>query len=587
MRVKYFLSICTAVAIIGCGTNSDYKAQDGGASSTDTGAKTDGTTNEGNSTDTVASYTQKGGLTGVVYTNETIGETSYSKICFDTNTNGVCDSSEASETIFTGGKFSFEKSVSDAHANQVLLSIVKTSESGNASYLTSYESDITPYSTLVVNETLYNPNANSNANTAKTLLSNKFGTSLSNEDSLKVFTTLQNAIRSGTNTYDSIASAVDSIYKQNTLSPNVTITSQTRASNLSGTTLTLNATDKSVTWEKTHEDETIMGANANANNAISYSRWHNSLRVVNLSDESLTSSGRFLDVSGARYATDSSTGASEQLLKKVAEDSSNNIFALVTKKGENTANSLGIYKSNVSNGVTNIKYSQVSAGANFYALDDGVDIAVSGTTLVVGGDSGLKTFQTSSLATPTHEVSGKKVKTLSISSSYIFAGNYARKANTLDIYNTSLNEVASLNTNDLTSSTATSLYPNKIASYQNRVYFTLNDDDLGKTIYCYEVDGTSLKAIKQLPISDSVLNLSVSDDGNYLVVTTWDKKLLVYDTSSFANTSATLSQVGYGGYIHENKISLAYKDSFGFYNLTKSSSTLTDADKQAWTSEHR
>lgn len=588
--MKYFLSICTAIAILGCGTNHDYDSEDGGAPSTDTTASTE-TTDTTDTTDTTTqSYTEKGGLTGIVYFNNTI-DTSTSKVCFDVNTNGVCDAGEASESVYDGGKYSFEKSISDAHDGEVLLSAVKSGDTTD--YLTSYANNITPYTTLVVNEVLYNPNANASIDTAKTLLSERFdadllnGTMPTDDESKTLYLTLQSAISKGTNVYDSIASAVDSIYKQDTLSPTVSITSQTRASELSGTTLTLDATDKSITWEKTDEEETIMGSSANENNIISYSRWHNSLRVVDIASQSLNDSGRFLDVDGARYATDASTGASEQLLKKVVEDDSNNIFALITEKDDKTAGALGVYKSNVTSGITDIKYSQVSEGANFYALDDGTDLAVSGSILVVGSDNGLKTFATSSLASPTHESDAGSVKAVSASENYIFAGIYKRKANTLSVYDTSLNAVASLNTNDLTSSTVTSLYPDKIASYGDRVYFTLNDDDLGKTIYCYEVSGGGLKAVKQISLGDTVVKLSVSEDGNYLVATTWDKKLQVFQTSDFANTSVNLENISYGAFLSGDTVAVSYKDSFGFYSLTKSSSSLSDADKETWTSEHR
>lgn len=602
--MKYFLSICAAMAILGCGTNGDYKAQDGGTPSVDTGktdgektdgGKTDGGKTDGEKTDE-QTYKDKGGLSGIVYAQSAARAKSYSKVCFDVNTNGVCDNGEASETVYEGGKFSFEKSVSDANKGNVLLSVAKKSEEGARGYLTSYTNNVTPYTTLVVNEVLYNPNANANVDTAKTLLSAKFNVDLlngkieSDDDISKLYTTFQSSIEKGGNVYNSIANAVNAIYKQDSLSPNVTISEQKRASAMSGTKLTLNATDKSVTWDKTDGDETYMGSYSKSNKAISYSRWHNALRVVDLKNESLIQSKKFLYIDGDRYAVDSSTGASEQILKKVVQDDSGNVYALMKKYGDKTADKVGVYKINIANGIPDVKYASAANSDNFYALQDGNDMAISKNILVVGSANSLTMFNSSdsaSLAKPYAEKGNINVKTVSASKGFIFAGVSKRKANKLVVYDDALNEIESINTNELTSSVASSIYPNQIVSYENMFYFSLKDDDLGNKVYVYKVDGTSLKQVKQLSTMGQVNKLHVSSDGKILTVTTWDKKLIAYETDTFSSTSADISEIGYGGYVHDDKIALAYKNSFSFYNLKKEKSSLSEADKQAWTNEYR
>lgn len=577
--MKYFISICAAFAIIGCGTNSDYKAEDGGAIKDD--IKTEKPKPPIDQT-----YKDKGGLKGIVY-----GAKANSKVCFDTNVNGLCDTNEKSEKVFEGGKFSFEKSVSDANSGQILLAQIQDNE-----YLTSLTNNITPYTTLVVNETMYNPNANNNKSNAIEILKSKFDENLlkgelpTSDDAKSLYDTFQKAIIEQKNdNYAAIANAVDSIYKQNTLSPNIIITKQTKAKDLQGTKLSISNKNTPITWEKYDADETFMGFSSNKQNAISYSRWHNALRVVDKNTNMLKHNSKFLYIDGERHDTDSQSGASEQVLSKAVIDKQDNVFALVTELGENSANAAGVYKVNVSVSIPDTKYASVPKGANFYQTEAN-DIAIYDKKLIIGHKKGLDILLSNDLSSPIKSLELGRIENVFLTKDFVFAGLKKAKNNQLVILDHSLSLLKTLKINELTSSDKNFIYPNKIIANDKFLFFSvydLSENGLSNQIFVYDITDKEFSLKKQLSVTSEVVGLNFSDDGKFLLVSTYGKKLEIFEIGSFSQISQTLDNIPKGAFMNDNTIGVAYSGGFELLNAKQEASVFSEADKEKWTNVHR
>lgn len=575
--MKYFISICAAFAIISCGTNDDYKAKDGGIQKENKEEVKKEPQEPINQT-----YKDKGGLSGVLY-----GAKEASKVCFDANSNGICDPNEKSEKVFENGKFSFEKSVSNLSKNQILLAQIQKDE-----YLSSYSNNITPHTTLVVNEMLYNPNANSDKLKAIEILKSKFDEKLLNgeisyqDDVKKLYSTFQQAIKQQKNdNYAAIANAVDSIYKQNTLLPNIIINEQIKAKDLQGKKLNLEK-QSSIKWDKNDKDEVFMGFDSNDNKAISYSRWHNALRVVDKNTNTLKENSKFLYISGDRHNTDANTGASEQILSKAVIDKNNNVFALVKELGENTADKAGVYKVNINANIPDVKYASIPKGDSFYPLTHSNDIATNDEQVILSDNKGLYVFN-SNLSNPIKRLEIGDVKHIYMSKNLVFASIKKRAQNTLMILDSSLNTIQTIDINKLTSSTNSFIYPNKMAANDDYLFFSLYDrtDTLSKQIYIYDIAKKEIK--EQKTLQNSIVSLEISDDGKFLLLSTYGKKLEIYETKSFAKATQTLDNAPQGAYMKNDTVAVAYAGGLQFLKLTSLSSSFSQEDKEKWTNDHR
>lgn len=577
--MKYFISICAAFAIIGCGTNSDYKAEDGGAIKDD--IKTEKPKPPANQT-----YKDKGGLKGIIY-----GAKANSKVCFDTNVNGLCDTNEKSEKVFEGGKFSFEKSVSDANSGQILLAQIQANE-----YLTSLTNNITPYTTLVVNETIYNPNANNKKADAIEILKSKFDENLlkgeltTSDDAKSLYDTFQKAIIQQKNdNYAAIANAVDSIYKQNTLSPNIITKEQIKAKDLQGTKLSISKKNTSITWDKNDEDETFMGFSSNEKNAISYSRWHNALRVVDKNANVLKHNSKFLHIDGSRHDIDSQSAASEQVLSRAIIDKQDNVFALITSLGENSANATGVYKANLSVNIPDIKYASVPKGVNFYQTEAN-DIAIYDDKLIVGHKKGLDMLLSNDLSSPIKSLELGRIENVFLTKDFVFASLKKAKNNELVILDHSLSLLKRLNINELTSSNKNFIYPNKIIANEKFLFFSIYDiseNGLSNQIFVYDISNKDFSLKQQLSVDSEVVGLNFSDDGKFLLASTYGRKLEIFEIGNFTKISQILDKIPQGAFMNNNTIGVAYSGGFELFDAKQEASVFSEADKEKWTNDHR
>lgn len=607
-NMKYFISICAAFAIIGCGTDSNLASQDGGGGG---GAKVP-------TKPVQNSYVDKGGLSGQVYMPNVSRMVNESKVCFDTNANGICDNGEDFEKIYEEGKFSFAKNISDANKDQILVANIK-----NENFITtlsSYESNITPYTTLVVNETLYNPNANKDKNKAKELLKVKFsdesllnGAMPNQNEAKELYETFKKA---GTlniaNSLDAIANAVDNIYKQNTNTPELNaenVIAQTQIQTQGAQELKITSEDPSkiLRWTKTHVDETQIGFSTNKNFALTHSKWHNSLRIIDKNTSSIVLESKFIYVDAEKEEIDTSTGASEQLLYKVLIDDENNIYGLTIVNGGDSVGPKPATRDGGGNGVYKVSlqknadtYSipdtqlvKVQAGANAYRMPDGKDMALNKDTLAIIGNE-LVTLNKNTLEKLKSIDLQAEGTAVAMSDKYIFAGTYKERQSEFRLYDKDLNQLDSININTFLDSNGKNRSVTKIAT--NGEYIAVQIATQYRKTFLYKVENNKLMLVRTLtvnPRSGAVSNISFTDDNKYLLVSTLGKNVEIYNVDDFSKKidQPTAGYVPFGAYIKDDKIGISAGSKqadtgvFFYYDITKTSAQNVDA--AAWANAHR
>lgn len=602
---KILLSICAVMALVGCGSSSDYKVDSNILPENEIEEVQEG-------------FVDNGGLTGRVISS------SYeegSKVCFDLNKDGLCNTSEPSQLTFEGGKFSFEKEVSDLYTDEILLAEINKTITSAAvgdteiSYVlsanqsnTSEDSiNITPFTTILVNEQTYNPyTINSKAESLTYLSTNITGMNeslLTGEDYVSADTT--NVISKATNLtsaysqsyslnktapYLSIATVVDEVVKSDDF--NVTISALNVQENFVNT-LTLEDSNQSITWDKLYDDETTLGSAYSSDNSkvVVNSMWNNKLTVLDTSDKTKAATVRdnqqFLYVSGGKDVIDTTTGATEQELDKVKLSSDGNTVYSLIIEAESTIGT-GIYKTDISTSVPDTSYASVVEGSTYYSEDDITDIVLStDDSILVAARDGkeILIFDTSDLTSPTKTiVTTKKVKIIEISEDkkYIFAGLSKRKGYSIAIYDASSGELLSeLLTEDT---------PNHICiKDENELFFSIKDESMIRNIDI--TDKTSIVEKDSISTSAAILNLNIlKDDDKKYLISSLNTQVSVYDledSSNIATLNLSLS-VKNAFKVDSNKIAVVHNRSMDYLTLKESEiGTISDEAKTTWNTTHR
>ncbi len=566
-------------------------------------------------------FVDKGGLTGRVITDKYIAG---AVVCFDENKNGFCDLSEAREESFENGAFSFSKAISDTKQNTTLIAQISitipdnSADSGTSTQkivLSANQVDsnqpqmITPFTTLVVNEQLYNPYANANQTDAISYLA---GTNLVGKPLLEgedyIASNNATAVANATHLVDAftqafsikesdpffaIANVVDKVVKTKNLEISLdSLNPQNRLDqNLSLTDL-----DRTTSWVKLDDDETGMGSRfaKDVKKVVSYSKWHNKLTILDSSNVNVApiilDSDKFLFVDDIRDAVDANTGASEQELTqlKVTNDG-NTIYSMLTKYKDDSKNiGVGAYISDISSStIPTTIFATESNLSHFYHYEDITDIALSPDNTIFGvsgNDKKIILFDAGNLSSPTHDISSsKRVKSITISqdNSLVFAGLSKKFDNSLGIF--------SVLTKDLLGEFSLDKHPTVILQInENEIFVASNDDN--KIFHLDISDKSNIKQVALLTATEKVKDLSLSNDGQYLISTLSLKQVNAFDLTNTSKVAAiTLDDVVVSAFdVNENTIAITYGTNISYFNLIESdSSNLTDIEKQAWENEHR
>ncbi len=327
-------------------------------------------------------------------------------------------------------------------------------------------------------------------------------------------------------------------------------------------------TSKKISWEKSDNDETVMGNTVSNNKFLSFSKWHNKLVSIDLSSNTKKEK-LFLNVQGGRDTVDTSTGASEQVLSKVEiSNDDKTIYSLITKYEDDSKGiGVGIYKTDISSDIPSIKFASISQGNNFYKNDKINDISLSddGTKLLASSnDKEIYVFDTSNLTNQQSFINTSKTpKAIRISKdkNYAFVGLAKRNKNSLGIYD--------LISGDLKGEYQTSkLLPNLIVQLDNNMVFIASTEE--KKIYKLDIsDKTDIKLKNTYEVSDYIKDLSISKNKKYLFVSTNNKKLNILDIiNKNKKTIINFPDIVHNAFsVETNKIGVSYGRTLSWYSL--------------------
>lgn len=588
------LSLSAIIALSSCGTSSDYKAKN----------------NEGG----VNPTTPKTGLTGQVLADKTLSDVT---VCFDTNKDGLCGTNEDKTKTDSKGKYTFLKNISDKNPDSLLVANVKESDSIKyvltakqtqgitASEVSNKTQNITPYTTLVVNEDKYNLQVKKGTITSYKYLNDKLGLK---EDIFKgkdylTDTNILNDAKGLVNAYKqayelesknpllSIATVVDELIKTKSYTMNITaIAPQTV--DLPEDKFKLTDMSKSVSWDKAYKDETVLGMASSDNKLIVNSRWNNRLTVVDTTDKMLPKiiqNEKYIYVNGGKDARDSVTGATEEILRKVEmSKDGNTIYSLITKyKSDDSDNrGVGIYKANISSAVpSSVIFSRIETGNKYFKNGTISDISLSkdASLLLASSENDKKIYGfNNTLDKEAFEISTeKKPKSVLVSADkkYAYVGLSARKNNSLAIYD--------IATKKLLSEYKTEYAPQFLA-YDNNNLFVANNDE--NSVLELDISNKSnIKLKNTFKTSYPVKQISISDNKKYLIVSTNNKKAYIFDLSnSKRKDMLSLSENVVGAYsISNDKIAVNYGRNVGYYSITDTKPQITDDIVTQWEQAHR
>lgn len=432
------LSLVTIIALQGCGGGGEkYKATSNTV-----------VANQNN-------FVQKDGLSGTVLSNNYIVG---ANVCFDINSNGLCESNEPSEKTYANGKFSFSSYNTNLGKNANLIVNVNDEYVLTATQKNSNQV-ISPFTTITNNEILFNPYSNAkesdgvNDLLSETTIFNKSylegedylqsNPNIVNIDANNIVNSLKIAYAlNKTKPLDTIATTVDEVIKNKSFSVNVTnIPTQKRYDSsysleLDGKTLDIDSQDG---------NQRATGVKASSNRTIVRSKWNNRLTIIDSSTQNKIVTKNYLD--GANGDTQS--GASEKILSKmIITDNNSNVYSLTKKdKPSNSNDGLGIYNSSFStNSIPTLKYASLNVGnINYYSHNSFTDFTLSHDKSKIIASSDLNkvfVFNSSDFSTPLLELNvANSVKAVAYSSddNHFFASFN----NSVNVYNANTNSFVS------------------------------------------------------------------------------------------------------------------------------------------------
>lgn len=587
------LSLSAILALSACGTNDDYRVSDNSKVGD----------NKKN--------TEQKGLSGFVLSNKALEN---SIVCFDTNKNGICDKTEDFTTTNKEGKFSFTKAIKDKNKEALLLAQIKDNSRDNisikyilsAKQVSTNEQNITPYTTLVVNEDRYNLRVKQGKITSNKYLSSKFSDLndellngsdyLSNSNAVKNANDLIQAYKqayelSSNEPFLGIATVVDEIIKNKKYNVNInSIDSQEiKTSGVEEDKFTLSKlSNQKFSWEKSDEDQVTLGSTYSKDKFINYSKWHNRLIVLDTSKKdtapTLIENKKYLNVNGSRHTVDSKTGASEQPLKKVLiSNDSKTIYSLVNKYEDSSSNKgVGIYKLGFNTATSGVEFASVTSQDSFFADSELTDITLSsdGNKLFASSNDKKIYLFNSGLANPQVISTSKKSRSLTLSNDgkYLFTGLYARKNNSFAIYD--------IQTKSLLGEYKLDYTPVKIVQSYDNTVFVSNENE--NKVYQLDISNKANITLKNtFSTVNNIKNITLSKD--YLVVSTENKKVSVFDISdNKRKVTINLDSIVNNAYeLTSKKIAVNTDYTLQYYSLTDVKASIGDNIVITWEQTHR
>lgn len=497
-------------------------------------------------------YTDKGGVTGrVMGSAYWIG----ADVCLDINKNGLCDSAfEPTEKTYSGGRFSFSaEALEGSLESKALLLAVNTEQEDQPLSLyapapvsaTAQETNITTYTTLVANETLFNPTTFKSEDKARLSLLREplaFGDEsllqgadyiaeaadasrillvTQVEEITESFRSAQSLGVQRAQHEKAIAAVIGSMYKNKAYAVTVNTALIEQQKPLGGS-IESALSQEAVTWKTDHDDEISVDIDAAQKLAVVGSQYHNRLIVFDLNESppKRLSKNLFASSDTERDEVDGLTGATEQTLSKiqVTPDALGIVVAVTKYKSESDAKGVGIYRANLSNPskIPFALYAEYDANSEkFYAFPNLTSISLSSDgnrVALVGSDKKLAILNTHDFSLLKTIDLGSKASAVVLDTSGATAYVSLRGVRTgVVVINTISGDEISFFDTDSKVPTSLVLFSNdsKVAwSYRK-----------GKTLSIYDSSDTSdLRSLSVFGGEDTIKGFDLSPDGTLAVL---------------------------------------------------------------------
>ncbi len=574
-----------------------------------------------------AEYQNKGGVTGQV-----VGASYWEqgKICFDTNQNGLCDiGSEPVEVLWSEGRFSFAaEAVATAVENKTLLLAINEEGATKpvAMYAPAPETStaegvfITPFTTLVVSETQFNPNTLSSFEAARSALATGTpaignaqvllgsdhlagGEQMVIGQAAAIAASLaqsQNLLAS--HHFQGTAAVINQIYRSGDLEVTTVLLAAIEALEPLGDSVVAELLEPALTWGLGHADEISGTIDARNELAVVGSKWRNRLIVINTSGAALDQIGLgdFAEFPGGeRDEVDAVTGATEQVLEKVqlTPDAVSAIVGVGKYKKESAERGVGLYRANLSQ-PTLIPAHRFGVDmvntVDFFAFADFNDFALSadGSKIVLAGEDKRLVALTNQTFSEDFSLDfTSKVRAVGIDSTggHAFAALFGARTGLATVDISTGTEVGFMATG--------SQYPEKIVTFANdtRMGFYLRK---GKTLFIYNIENpASPQLILQLEGSEKMKTFAFSGDGKFAVAGIVGGIVEVYALESGQLISEFVTEKDALG-VSKSVNDIAFTDnSRALVSIKNGVQVLnievvppkewSEADKQVWFDQHR
>ena len=613
-------ALCVALLLFGC-ENEEYQAISCLENNKSSAVNCATPTPDPTPTDT---YQEKDGVTGRVLAAQYWEQ---AQVCFDLNGNGRCDKkSEPVTSTFNEGKFSFSAAAVKASVAQTAnLLAVNIAPDGNVKALYAptpasatrdpdNETNITLFTTLVVNEMSYNPYTLANKTTAITALST--GTMIIGSDTLlqglnyliapnnsaqvtKIAASLAQAQGLAETHYLTTAAMVDKIYQSSQLDVTINQSDIAKQNSLTAT-ISASLSQESTSWTKNHDDEENVALTSSDGIAIIGAKYHNSITILdtNTVQPSWLSSKVFAQVNGKRDQVDAVTGATEQTLTEIRITPDNlSLIVAVEKYAKESDNlGVGIYRANLSDyhNIPSLAFASADNNSQYYSAAKLKDIAISADGLVtalVGDDRKLTLLNTSDLSLKKVINVTDKARAIALdnSANIGFVGVFGSKKGVAIFDLATAQKLAFIDT---------TLYPDhlELFSQDSKLIVQRSSSNL---LSIYDVSTTAEPSlITTITASDNIKAFSVSPDGSKVLIALTLGRLELYSLASPATllqslttnkdsdgNSQVIKTVKFNG---ADRALIALKNAIQTLTVvTREVSNWSDEDKLNWFNSHR
>lgn len=508
------------------------------------------------------------GLTGQVFAD------SYwvsAKVCFDNNQNAICDT-ELETTVITDeqGQYAFTKNATYAGLlngspliatleNRLMTtSPVADTDAQNSDAQSSDNSNITPFTSIVVNEMLFSQASFQDAELARQAIAEKDfilaspelltgnnyltsdnNTGNSNTGDINNFIASFNAVQAAFNqslepvhNYSVIAATFNAMIDNKNF--NITVNSDISQADINALSL-LNShintqlSTELITWELDYKDETSRRLSSLNGLAIVGSKWHNRLTLLDTSNDSdnegsgaepsWISSTIFAYVEGGQDAVDAFSGATEQLLQDIDISPDNRSVFVTVKKAKNSSKDIGVglYRADIFSPqeIEEIKFASATENTvDYYAFTDINNTALSadGKVLALASEKReIAILNADTLAEQSILELDSKVRSIALNQSgeQVFAG----------LSKSSRTGIISINvgTKEENDFIARDSYPTDLQLFGNNLLAVSFYQDATLSIFDVS-DANNLIAIKNLSASEEIISFSLSNNGKFAAI---------------------------------------------------------------------